>query len=193
MLSEGVFVNRVRSCERIDASRLPESYLFGLVAIVCFAAAFFCAELTVPPMLVLFLGGGIFFASHTLNRNILFRCAQKSYKQWRIRGEGVAFGPCWRFALWSVLSTAILIITAGVMVWMTYFAGAVYPARTAIRITAIAVFLLALAVVELVSFPFGRWTEPEIIVDPDGVLLWPAGRYRVMIRWEERPKVVGCM
>ena len=53
--------------------------------------------------------------------------------------------------------------------------------------------LLILSLVSLLSFPFGRWTKPEIIIDSVGVHLWPAGRYRTTIPWAAQPKVLGCV
>ena len=115
-------MNKINSCERIDLSRLHESYFFDLAAVICFGAAALFINLNPTPVEILYLGVGLFLTSHAINRNMQFKFAQR-----------------------------------------------------------------------LVSFPFGRWAKPEIIIDSVGVHLWPAGRYRTTIPWAAQPRVLGCV
>lgn len=72
-------MNKINSCERIDLSRLHESYFFGLAAVICFGAALFI-NLNPTPVEILYLGVGLFLTSHAINRNMQFKFAQRSYK-----------------------------------------------------------------------------------------------------------------
>lgn len=73
-------MNKINSCERIDLSRLHESYFFGLAAVICFGAAALFINLNPTPMEILYLGVGLFLTSHAINRNMQFKFAQRSYK-----------------------------------------------------------------------------------------------------------------
>lgn len=185
-------MNKIHSCDRADLSRLHESYFFGLAAIMCFAAILFI-KLIPTPMEILYLGVGLFLTSYAVNRNMQFKFAQHSYKKWNARPGGIEFGPCWFFNSWSILTIVILVLTVVTAVWFTYFGGTPYSDRTQLKIMMMAGALLILSLVSLLSFPFGQWMKPEIIIDSAGIHLWPAGRYRSMIPWETQPKVSGCV
>ena len=186
-------MNKIHSCDRADLSRLHESYFFGVVAIMCLRAAILHIELTPTPMVILYLGTGVSLASYAVNRNAQFKFTQNSYKKWRARAAGVEFGPCWLFNMWSLLTTVILVLTMAAVIWSTYFGGTSYSTRAEVKITIMAGALLTFSLVSLLSFPFGQWMKPEIIIDSAGIHLWPAGRYRSMIPWETQPKVSGCV
>ena len=187
------YVNKVHSCDRTDLSRLHESYFFSLPAIMCFGAAILFIKLIPAPMQILYLGIGLSLTSYAINRNMQFKFAQHSYKKWNARPDCIEFGPCCFFNLWSILTIVILVLTIVTAAWLTYFGGTSYSSRTQLRITMMAGILLILSLVSLLSFPFGRWTKPEIVINSIGVHLWPAGRYRTMIPWAAQPRVLGCV
>lgn len=188
-----VYVNKINSCDRTDLSRLHESYFFGIAAITCFGAAILFIALIPAPMEILYLGVGLSLTSCAINRNVQFKFALRSYKKWNARPGRIEFGPCWFFNLWSILTIVILVLTIVTAVWLTYFGATPYSVRTQMKITIMAGVLLILSTTELLSFPFGRWTNPEIIIDSIGVHLWPAGRYQTMTPWAAQPRVLGCV
>lgn len=186
-------MNKINSCERIDLSRLHESYFFGLAAAICFGAAALFIKLTPASVEILCLGIGLSLTSYAINRNMQFKFAQHSYKKWNDRPDCIEFGPCWFFNLWNILTIIILILTIVTAAWLTYFGGISYSGPTQLKIVIMSGILLILSLVSLLSFPFGRWTKPEIVIDSIGVHLWPAGRYRTMIPWAAQPRVLGCV
>lgn len=186
-------MNKINSCERIDLSRLHESYFFGLAAVICFGAAALFINLNPTPVEILYLGVGLFLTSHAINRNMQFKFAQRSYKKWNAGPDRIEFGPCWFFNLWSILTIIILVLTTVTAAWLTFFDGTPYSGRTQMKITVMVGTLLILSATGLVSFPFGRWAKPEIIIDSVGAHLWPAGRYRTTIPWAAQPRVLGCV
>jgi len=185
-------VNKVHSCDRTDLSRLHECYFFGLAAITCFGATILFIKLIPAPMEILYLGTGLSLTSYAINRNMQFKFAQHPYKKWNARPGCIEFGPCWFFNLWSILTIIILVLTTVTAAWLAYFGGTPYSDRIQLKITMMAGILLILSLASLLSFPFGRWTKPEIIIDSGGVHLWPAGRYQTMIPWAAQPRVLGC-
>ena len=109
-------MNKINSCERIDLSRLHESYFFDLAAVICFGAAALFINLNPTPVEILYLGVGLFLTSHAINRNMQFKFAQRSYKKWNAGPDRIEFGPCWFFNLWSILTIIIEVFSSGVMV-----------------------------------------------------------------------------
>lgn len=186
-------MNKINSCEHIDLSRLHESYFFGLAAVICFGATALFVKLTPAPVEILYLGIGLSLTSYAINRNMQFKFAQHSYKKWNAGPDCLEFGPCWFFNLWSILTIVILVLTIVTAAWLTYFDGISHSGPTQLKIAIMSGILLILSLVSLLSFPFGRWTKPEIIIDSVGVQLWPAGRYRTTIPWAAQPKVLGCV
>ena len=186
-------MNKINSCERIDLSRLHESYFFGLAAVICFGAAALFVKLTPAPMEILYLGIGLSLTSYAINRNMQFKFAQRSYKNGMLDQTALSSVHAGSSNLWSILTIIILVLTIVTAAWLTYFGGTSYSSRTQLRITMMAGILLILSLVSLLSFPFGRWTKPEIVIDSIGVHLWPAGRYRTMIPWAAQPRVLGCV
>ena len=149
-------MNKIHSCERTDLSRLRESYFFGLVAVMCFGAAILFIKLTPTPMGILYLGIGLSLSSYATNRNMQFKFAQNSYKKWNARPDGIEFGPCCFFNLWSILTIVILVLTIVTAAWLTYFGGTSYSSRTQLRTAMMAGILLILSLVSLLSLPFGK-------------------------------------
>ena len=95
-------MNKINSCERIDLSRLHESYFFGLAAVICFGAAALFINLNPTPVEILYLGVGLFLTSHAINRNMQFKFAQRSYKKWNAGPDRIEFGRSSPMARWAL-------------------------------------------------------------------------------------------
>ena len=144
-------------------------------------------------MEILYLGIGLSLTSYAINRNMQFKFAQHSYKKWNARLDYIEFGPCWFFNLWSILTIVILVLTIVTAAWLTYFGGISHSGPTQLKIAIMSGILLISSLVSLLSFPFGRWTKPEIVIDSIAGHLWSARRYRTMIPWAAQPRVLSCV
>ena len=83
------------------------------------------------------------------------------------------------------MSTLILIVGAIAMAVLSVAEGGSIPIRVAFRAAAFALFLLILAVVSLVTLPFGGVSEPDIILNSSEIVLRPGGRYGIRIDWSD--------
>ena len=179
------------SCSAMDANRLKEVYYYGFFGIVLLCASVLYSGISLAPTLVFYRTCGTYLVTVALMQYAQFRFAKKSYKRWNASGGEVTFGPSLLFLIWQVMSSIVLIAGAAVIVMMVVAGGDSTTPRVAYAAAMRAFFFLVMAIMSLVTFPFSAMTEPEIILNSNGIIVWPAGRYRTRINWGDRPRMIG--
>ena len=179
------------SCSAMDANRLKEVYYYGIFGIVLLCFSVLYSGISLVPTLVSYRTGGTYLVTVALMQYAQFRFAKKSYKRWNASGGEVTFGPSSLFLIWQVISSIVLIAGATVIGMMAVAGGDSTSLRTTIVAAMLTVFFLVVATGSLATFPFSAMTEPEIILNSNGIIVWPAGRYRTRINWGDRPRMIG--
>ena len=179
------------SCSAMDAKRLKAVYYYGFFGVVLLCVSVLYSGISLAPTLVFYRTGGTYLVAQALMQYAQFRFAKKSYKRWNASGGEVTFGPSLLFLIWQVMSSIILIAAAAVTGMMVGAGGASTTLRVAYAAAMRAFFFLVMAIMSLVTFPFSAMTEPEIILNSNGIIVWPAGRYRTRINWGDRPRMIG--
>lgn len=178
-------MRKLYSCEAMDENRLRESYLFAVFGIILVGASALYLSVTSVPMLVFYFTCGTYLVAIASMQYAQYRYSRVSCRRWNACGDEVIFGPSSLFVIWEAASTLILIVGAIAMAVLSVAEGGSIPIRVAFRAAAFALFLLILAVVSLVTLPFGGVSEPDIILNSSEIVLRPGGRYGTRIDWSD--------
>lgn len=110
--------------------------------------------------------------------------------RWHRRGDTVSFGPAWGFLLWE--QDPVLLMVGGLSgTALTAFVSE--QPDTRVYAWPAVLLALSLAVIAWSPMPYNPPREPEIVLDPDGIVLWPDGRHETILPWDEEPVVRGVV
>ena len=181
---------KVYTCDRADRDRRVEAWVgvvIGGSMMLGFILLAFVYSIT--PNVVLVVSAGLSLVLSGAGRFVLCSRIRESPSRWR-RGDGaVEFGPCWGFLLWEQMPPLTLTIGVALALRMPFPPGAIHSDVT--RSMRLALGLLAAAVLMWAFMPVNPPRNPELILEPNGMWLWPGGRHREYIPWELDPVVEG--
>ncbi|WP_103062432.1 hypothetical protein [Actinomyces qiguomingii] len=126
-------------------------------------------------------------AAAILDRKSLLR--HGAHEHWYRDGSGIAIMPSWRLLAYDCFAITISVIGVGVGVVLPWF----IPQERigGVGSSAVALLILRAVISELSRKPSGMPTGPAIILNHEGIRLWPGQRYEAWIPWEERPREAG--
>ena len=142
-----------------------------------------------PYAAVFFLFGGCALALWGAGRFVLRGQVRESPGRWRLGTDSVEFGPCWGFLLWGQMPPAMVVVGAVAVLRMPVPSGVTHSGTS--RVLPLVLAVLCGAAITWASMPVNPPRNPEIILDPLGIWLWPGGRHRAFIPWELEPVVAG--
>ena len=181
---------KVYTCDRADRDRRVEAWVgvvIGGSMMLGFILLAFVYSIT--PNVVLVVSAGLSLVLSGAGRFVLCSRIRESPSRWR-RGDGaVEFGPCRGFLLWEQMPPLTLTIGVALALRMPFPPGATHSDVT--RSMRLALGLLAAAVLMWAFMPVNPPRNPELILEPNGMWLWPGGRHREYIPWELDPVVEG--
>ncbi|RAX20357.1 MULTISPECIES: hypothetical protein [unclassified Actinomyces] len=114
---------------------------------------------------------------------------RSAYEHWYRDDSGIVIRPSWRLLAYDWFATTISIVGIGVGVVLPWFVP--QERIGGVGSSAVALVILRAVISGLSRRPFGMPTGPAIILNYEGVHLWPGQRYEAWIPWKERPREAG--
>ena len=180
---------KVYSCDRADRDRGIEAWAGSVLGALDVLFTLNAVFRSVRPYTVILLFCGCALILYGAGRFVLRSQVCGSAGRWRPGAGSVEFGPCWGFLLWEQMPPVMAVAGAVVVLRMPVPSGVTHSGTS--RVLPLVLAVLCGAAITWATMPMNPPRNPEIILDPLGMWLWPDGRHRAFIPWALEPVVAG--